>query len=161
MGIESNENQTREEEKEEHENTILVARSLHNNSAGLRENEISWRRRCTQHRIAQERGIVCHTIGLIVANSPEKPDILLLYRQGFIQNQNINLDLYRDSPEDYNNAEAILNITIEEQVEPDHEIPTTVPAQPLPEIYKESSIHKEYPNLDIHYPDNNQPHEDD
>ena len=170
MGIEPNEYQApREEQKEEQEYTILATRSLHNNNVGLRENEIFWRRRYTPHssqqpqnaqlRIIQGRGIVCYTIGLIVANPPEKPQTLLLYQQGFIQNQNINF-VYRDSTENYRNAEAILNTTIEEQDEPDHDFPTAVPAQPLPAIYK-SNIHKEYQNFDIHYPDHDQPHEED
>lgn len=180
MGFETNKDKTEppEENKPENENPALTSiRSSGNNnntySLGQRDNEILWRIRYTpkpsQPPSGQLRqitsGIVSHRIGVIVAIPPESPRVLQLYRRNFQTNFTTNLDLYRNNLALHHNTEATVESTIEEQEEPGHNLRypviPTVPAQSLPTIYKESSIHKEYKNNDIHNTDNDKPFEED
>ena len=126
---------------------------------GPRINEILW----NQLRRSPE-GIVISTIGVIVAYPPESPEVLAqLQAENFTNHTNI--DPFRNHQENYNNTEAELNTTFEEQEEPMlqnlQQYPVVVPTQRIAEIHGESSIHKEYANHDIHYPDHKQPDEED
>lgn len=72
----------------------------------------------------------------IVANPPQID--LRLYREGNIT--------------DYENLEAKQQNTVQQQ-ETKEEYKFTLPNSSLPEVYKQSNIHKEYNNNDIHQDD--------